>query len=417
MIDFSEPPTPYNAYVEALKGAGLAQSALGRDWIRAGERALAAATPVVLPIEESGYWPDAEPQAVAFRVALERGRKLLLTTTLTPPGNARLFIDIFRLPEDELDSLRHVVSADSNATSLEFEPRRTGDYLIRIQPELLRGGRYALSVRAEPALSFPVHGRGNSAIQSGFGAPRDGGARDHHGIDIFAPRGTPVLAAAQGYVTRVNETTRGGRVVWQRDEKRGISIYYAHLDEQLVEPGQSVSIGDTIGLVGNTGNARTTAPHLHFGVYQRGPLDPRPWVARISATAEPLQADTSLLGAWARSTRVVTLRSAWKSEENSVARLPKHTVMRVLSGSGPSLRVALPTGTIGYVDGAALEALTPIRALIARGAVEVVAKPEPGAALIDAKPAELLTVLGRFQDYLMVRVDSITGWVLDRSTI
>ena len=83
------------------------------------------------------------------------------------------------------------------------------------------------------------------------------------------------MAAAPGTVTRVNETNLGGKVVWLRDTL-GNSLYYAHLDSQAVSSGMQVNIGDTLGFVGNTGNARTTPPHLHFGVYRRGegPVDP-----------------------------------------------------------------------------------------------------------------------------------------------
>lgn len=282
LIDFSEPPTPYTVYADGLRKAGLAETALARDWLAAGAAALRSPSVVSLPVDETGVITAEQPRAIAFRVKLERGRRMVLSTTLTPSRAARIFVDVFRVPEDAADSIRHIVSADSGSASLVFEPRRTAEYVIRMQPELLRGGSYRLTLREEPALAFPVQGRGNSAIQSGFGAPRDGGARNHHGIDIFAPRGTPALAAAEGYVTRVRETARGGRVVWVRDERRGLSLYYAHLDRQLVQAGDRVEIGDTIGLIGNTGNARSTPPHLHFGVYQNGPLDPRPWVARIA---------------------------------------------------------------------------------------------------------------------------------------
>lgn len=61
-------------------------------------------------------------------------------------------------------------------------------------------------------------------------------------------------------------TPRGGKVVWMRDEARGMSLYYAHLDSQHVAAGAYVRPGDTLGFVGKTGNARTTPPHLHFGI-------------------------------------------------------------------------------------------------------------------------------------------------------
>jgi murein DD-endopeptidase MepM/ murein hydrolase activator NlpD len=108
-------------------------------------------------------------------------------------------------------------------------------------------------------------------------------------VDIFAPRDTPVLAAAPGIVSSVATTRRGGHVVWIWDGARRQSHYYAHLARQAVGPGERVQAGDVIGYVGNTGNARTTPPHLHFGIYAAGdgPIDPLPFVqgARAARTA------------------------------------------------------------------------------------------------------------------------------------
>jgi murein DD-endopeptidase MepM/ murein hydrolase activator NlpD len=63
----------------------------------------------------------------------------------------------------------------------------------------------------------------------------------------------------------------GGKVVWLQPLFGNMRLYYAHLDTQLVERGQFVLAGEPVGTVGNTGNAITTPPHLHFGVYVRQP--------------------------------------------------------------------------------------------------------------------------------------------------
>jgi murein DD-endopeptidase MepM/ murein hydrolase activator NlpD len=130
------------------------------------------------------------------------------------------------------------------------------------------------------ALTFPVSGVGSSAVRSFFRDPRDNNTREHHGIDIFAPRNTPVLAASDGVVSSVGTNRLGGNVVWIWDPERGQSHYYAHLEAQAVSVGERVNAGDVVGYVGNTGNARTTPPHLHFGIYSRGegPIDPLPFV-------------------------------------------------------------------------------------------------------------------------------------------
>ncbi len=411
------PATPHAAYAHALRQAGLHETALGREWLAAAADALRSAAIVTLPIEEAGYLPSERPRAVAFKVELIRGRRLVLEADLTPAPGALLFIDVFSVPESEGDTLRHLAAADSGTRFLAFEPRRTSAYIIRLQPELLRGGRYRLTLREEPSLSFPVQGAAEKSIQSGFGAPRDGGARDHHGIHIFAPRGTPVLAAARGVVSRVRETPRGGRVVWVRDDERGNNLYYAHLDRQLVESGAVVEIGDTLGLVGNTGNARSTPPHLHFGVYRRGegPLDPRPWVARVNARAAKVVGDTSLLGEWARTVRATALRSAPGATGMVSRELSAETMLRVLSARGEWYQVALPDGGAGYVSARdATSATLPLRTQRVADATVLLARPIPYAAIIDTLPAASVRVFGRFGSSLFVQTASGLGWINDR---
>jgi peptidoglycan LD-endopeptidase LytH len=118
----------------------------------------------------------------------------------------------------------------------------------------------------DPApLGLPVAGMRRSAVRSSFGAPRDGGKRQHAGVDLFARRGTQVVAAAPGLVVWRGTTPRGGRVVYALG-RRGALLYYAHLDGFApgVGPGDLVARGTPLGTVGDTGNARGTRPHLHF---------------------------------------------------------------------------------------------------------------------------------------------------------
>ena len=103
-------------------------------------------------------------------------------------------------------------------------------------------------------------------------------------MDIFAPRGTPALAAIDGYVSRVGTNNLGGNVIFLSDQSHGINLYYAHLDSFNVAQGKRVHLGDTLGFVGNTGNARTTGTHLHFGIYESGTraIDPLPFIRVLS---------------------------------------------------------------------------------------------------------------------------------------
>jgi murein DD-endopeptidase MepM/ murein hydrolase activator NlpD len=128
------------------------------------------------------------------------------------------------------------------------------------------------------SLVFPVTGK-RSVIGSFWGAVRDGGRRKHEGIDIFARKGTPVVAICDGFIVSKGSTPRGGKILWLQSTGHPISVYYAHLDQHKVRNGQFVRKGQVIGTVGNTGNARYTPPHLHFGIYKfTGPVNPLPYV-------------------------------------------------------------------------------------------------------------------------------------------
>lgn len=126
-----------------------------------------------------------------------------------------------------------------------------------------------------PSLINPVLGATKKSIISFFGDARDGG-RKHEGIDIVAPKGTIVIAPCEGEITEVGYNSLGGKVIRMRDHKHKCSYYFAHLDSQVVAKGTMVKRGDTLGTVGNTGNARRTRPHLHFSIYKkdgRTPVD------------------------------------------------------------------------------------------------------------------------------------------------
>jgi murein DD-endopeptidase MepM/ murein hydrolase activator NlpD len=112
---------------------------------------------------------------------------------------------------------------------------------------------------------FPVYGP--SSFSNDFGVPRaDTGW--HHGNDIFAPLGAPLLAVSDGTLFLVGWNSLGGNRLWLRD-LQGNEFYYAHLSafSPLARDGAHVRAGDVIGFVGNTGDAATTPPHLHFEVH------------------------------------------------------------------------------------------------------------------------------------------------------
>ena len=130
---------------------------------------------------------------------------------------------------------------------------------------------------APESLPVPVDDVVAGRIADTFGAPR-GRDRTHQGVDIFATRGTDVVSATRGVVSSVREGGLGGRQVWVLGPA-GQRHYYAHLDDWApgLAAGDVVDEGSVLGTVGDTGNARGTPPHLHYGIYgDGGAIDPLP---------------------------------------------------------------------------------------------------------------------------------------------
>lgn len=136
----------------------------------------------------------------------------------------------------------------------------------------MRHALYAARLTAMPkplVLPIPVQGVRPRALRDTWGGARSEG-RKHEGIDIFARRGTPVLSSTEGIVTKVGSNRLGGQVVWVLGPG-GQRHYYAHLDRYAdVAAGMRIEAGRVLGYVGNTGDAATTPPHLHYGVYDMG---------------------------------------------------------------------------------------------------------------------------------------------------
>jgi murein DD-endopeptidase MepM/ murein hydrolase activator NlpD len=267
---------------EALGAGDLELRLVDRAWMQAADKALGKPTLVELPYAEWGGFLGSEPDARGFAFAGSEGQvvKIALAQptdvepTIFVNGNVRVELFLVQRGEHELAHVR-LAELPAGGSALWFRLPVAASYVVRLQPEPLTDALYRLSVELEAALPFPVKGRKDDAVGSMFGMPRDSGKRHHEGVDIFAPRSTPVLAVADGRVTpRKNEL--GGNIVWLSTP--GVSYYYAHLERSAVSAGQHVRAGEVIGFVGNTGNAVTTDPHLHFGVYRwgKGAIDPLP---------------------------------------------------------------------------------------------------------------------------------------------
>ena len=153
-----------------------------------------------------------------------------------------------------------------------------------------------LSTTWIPEVVFPIVGAYEFPLINSWGYPRAPGTIDahwHEGIDIFAPTGSPLVAAEAGEITDIGFGTLGGLKIWIMGES-GTRWYYAHLDAfnpKLVE-GDFVNAGDLIGYVGASGNAVGTPPHLHLQIHPDSgrPVNPYPILQAASDRFQALVA-------------------------------------------------------------------------------------------------------------------------------
>ena len=146
-------------------------------------------------------------------------------------------------------------------------------------------------VLAPSGLAIPVAGMTPADLVDTYTQSRAGGVRVHNAIDIMAPEGTPVIAAAEGTVEKLYYSRGGGGItVYVRSPDRRWIHYYAHLQEYApgLREGQRVSRGDRLGSVGATGNAGAAGPHLHFAVHRMEEGDP--WYEGTPVNPYPLLA-------------------------------------------------------------------------------------------------------------------------------
>ena len=134
-----KPRNAFEAYAQALKTNGLEKAALGKEWFLSAEQALINPLIVTSPFKESLFLDPVRAESVSYQMHVKRGQKISISVTI-PQDSQKVFIDLFRVDGDSLKNWRHVASADTILTRIGFEPRRDSDYILRVQPELLRGG-------------------------------------------------------------------------------------------------------------------------------------------------------------------------------------------------------------------------------------------------------------------------------------
>jgi len=390
--------SPHQHYEQQLIDAGLTGSILFKQWISASKQSILQPIAIAIPYLEKAYFAADKPDAVAFSFDARKGERLQIKLELHTVDSAHLFIDLFKTIVDTAENQPAIYSTDTRDSSITYVIQDNDKYILRIQPELLSDISYELEITAEPSLGNPVEASAKQHIGSFFGDGRDAGSRQHEGVDIFAERFTPAVAAADGIVSRVGINNLGGKVVFLRPEGQAINLYYAHLDSQLVATGQTVALGDTLGLIGNTGNARTTPPHLHFGIYtHQGAVDPLPFIKPGKSKPSKITADTKRIG---DTVRVIN---------SNMANIPL-----IIDGAAQnSYRVVAPDKSKTFIlQNQTTTISKPLKTITLKQPQIMYAEPDSASARIEKyQLGTQLTVVGEYNSFYLIGNKPIKGWI------
>lgn len=414
-VNLFKAATPHEQYQRKLINAGLDKTAMGSAWIKSATLSLEKALNITLPFQETGYFASDKAPAAAYQFTATKGQKVNISITKKPVDAAMLYLDVWHLPAG--GNSKMVASADTLNNPIQYEIDVTGNYLIRLQPELLQSVQYTLEITTGPSLSFPTPSNSSKSIGSYWGDGRDNNARKHEGVDIFGKFRSPVLAIADGTITRVNENNLGGKVVWLRPKGKDYTLYYAHLDEQIATEGQEVKVGDTVGLMGNTGNARNTATHLHFGIYASGgAMNPLPFIDPVTKTPQKIMASVNNLNKTLRTSRTVKFLNAPLQSAAAMESLSKAAIVNIQSATGDFYKAELPDGKIGFIQNTALsDIIKPLKKIKINALQQMVYdQPDRTAAIKKTlMTGQLVNVLGNFGDYQFISdEDALTGWIV-----
>lgn len=402
---------PYDSYVKSLEKAELDKTVMARQWVRAGENALLDSITMQLPFSESGYFLASQPDARSYRFDARRGQVITVNCRRLTQNDSRIFLDLFIREGTEWNPIAH----GDSTIGLTYEFDSDAQCIVRLQPELLVTTDYSISISLTPVLINPVAGASNKSIKSFYGDSRDGGKRKHEGVDIFAKKGTPVIAPTDGVVTRVGTGKLGGNVVWMRDQKRGHSYYFAHLDQQLVSPGKVVDKGDTLGTVGNTGNARYTPAHLHFGIYQHRSFDPVHFIQTLGTYAVATPWDTTLREFDYKVTaKKLPLKAGPGQKYVDILHLPKETYLQIIAQSDTWYRVRLPDDRKGFVLKAKVAPIQKGKQLKIKDPATIFSRASHASVpLQHIEPTGIVEVLANFEKFKFVRTQQgVIGWLL-----
>jgi hypothetical protein len=164
--------------------------------------------------------------------------------------------------------------------------------------------------------------------------------------------------------------------------------------------------------MGNTGNARNTVTHLHFGIYTAaGAIDPLPFVNPDKATPAAVTAPLELLQQHVRNPAAATLRITPAKAGMTLDKLPSNQVMQVLAASGDWYKVVLPDTREGFIESKAVTARS-YRTLTLKNAAPLLDTPDSVTAVMTTlPPGSSIDVLGGYGDYQYVQYKDLNGWI------
>ncbi|WP_316734716.1 M23 family metallopeptidase [Pedobacter aquatilis] len=411
-VNLFKAATPHEQYQRKLAATGLDKTAMGILWLNSASLSLDKALSITIPFKETGYFSAEKASATAYKFNSTKGQKLNISLNKKPLTGAAIYVDVWQI---NANNTKLVASADTLNSNILFDIDESGTFLIRLQPELLQSIEYNLEITSGPSQGFPTR-TGLNNIKSYFGDGRDANSRKHEGVDIFGNFRSPVVATSDGTIVRVNENNLGGKVVWFRPKNKEYTLYYAHLDEQLVTAGQEVLVGDTLGLMGNTGNAKTTPPHLHFGLYtSSGAIDPLPFINPAIKKPVNITAPTSNLNRTLRTNQNTFLYRSPVNSAEKLKALQSGTIIIANSASSNWYKAELPDGSIGFIQSNNLiQTEKPLQKIKLKAFQTVIYDKPDSLALVKLTliEAQNVSVLGNFGNYHLISDGSEqVGWI------
>jgi murein DD-endopeptidase MepM/ murein hydrolase activator NlpD len=266
--------------------------------------ASALATCLVLPLVVSAQAADAAEETTTTAVQATTTTYLSDTTTTQNPNTTTTLPTTTTSTSTTTTTTTTVQTTTSTTT-----PGQTSEPPSIIEPTTPDPSPESVDFRVgtlpAPQIVFPVIG--SASYRDTFGADREGGRRRHAGIDIFAGKGQPIVAVADGVIEKIGEGSLAGQYVIVRHDD-GWRSKYLHLDNDSpgtddgsaigyargIDMGMRVVAGTVIGFLGDSGNAENTVPHLHFELRQPNGLPINPY--RALRRAPEVEALSALLG-------------------------------------------------------------------------------------------------------------------------